>query len=239
MALAKELDLTEPPIIIAASGSAGNACYFASHQYDEIERIWKQHLASWRFFFPLRIWRMMNIDYLVDVVFKQKEVFDIKTLCNTPTAIRIPLLNTHTHAVEFINPVNHPEVFEVLRASKAMPFIYGKRVLIGGIEYVDGAMVTPIDTMVHEAEKLAPTHIIIIDNRVRNRLYLKLKKWTGQFFGVQPLSNHLPQMKTLVIQDNESSAWFATTNPKKLATMFDAGYAKVKNNPELYNFITN
>jgi len=53
----------ELSIIIAASGSADNACYFASKQFYEIERIWKKHLVTKKFLTFFRVWKMIDIDY--------------------------------------------------------------------------------------------------------------------------------------------------------------------------------
>ncbi len=80
--LQKEFSL-QPSIIIAASGSAANACYFASGQYAEIERIWKSRLASRKFFSPLRFWKVVDIDYLVDEIFKKLEPLDTARLVDS------------------------------------------------------------------------------------------------------------------------------------------------------------
>lgn len=233
--LGREFSL-EPSIIVAASGSAGNACYFASKQFVEIERIWKKHLATKKFFTFFRVWKMMDIDYLVDVVFKKAEPLDMARLKASKTLIRVPLLNMQTKHIDYIDPKEN-NTFDLLRASKAMPLIYGRRIHVDGNIFMDGALVASIEQMINEAELLGATHIIVIENRVRSKVFQYAKKMVGYFLSARTEVKYPSISQKVFIQDNEAHAWFATTKPKQLASMFDSGYSVAKNNSEAREFL--
>lgn len=234
VALSKELKI-QPDIIIAASGNAGSACYFAANQLDEIERIWKKHLVTRKFFFIFRFWKMMDIDYLVDTVFKNLEPLNVAGMNNSKILIEIPLLNKTTKQIEYLDP-KQEEIFEILRASKAMPVIYGKEVTINGTKYIDGALVTSTEHMIQRALSHGATHIVIIDNRVRNTLFLLAKKLIGGFYVNKIKTSEQFSVETKYICDKDIQGRFATTNGATLATMFDAGYQAMKENRESFSF---
>ncbi len=227
---------TEPSIIVAASGSAGNACYFASKQFDEIERIWKRHLATKRFFTFFRVWKMMDIDYLVDIVFKKAEPLDTGKLKASEILIRVPLLNMQTKQINYVNPKEN-NTFDLLRASKAMPLIYGRRVYVDGNIFMDGALVASIEQMINEVELLGATHIIVVENRVRSKIFQYAKKMIGYFLFTKTEVAYSSRSEKIFVQDDEVNSWFATTKPKELSIMFDSGYSNAKNNPKVREFL--
>lgn len=71
-ALAQELGIATPDILVASSGDAGNILYFSAGQYESIKRIWEKLLSTPKFISPWRFWRVMDIDYLIDTVFKER-----------------------------------------------------------------------------------------------------------------------------------------------------------------------
>src|SRR3989338_10270539 len=79
-ALATQLGLTAPDVMVGSSGDAGNVLYFSAGQYESLKRIWTELLSTPKFISPLRFWRVMDINYLVDTVFKEQERLDTDAL---------------------------------------------------------------------------------------------------------------------------------------------------------------
>ena len=71
-ALGTQLNI-RPDIIVASSGNAGNAIYFCAEQFDDLKNIWLERLSTSKFISFLRPFRVMDIDYLVDEVFKKQD----------------------------------------------------------------------------------------------------------------------------------------------------------------------
>ena len=179
---------------------------------------------------------MMDIDYLVDIVFKNTEPLDIAKLKASRILIRVPLLNMQTKQVDYIDPKEN-NTFDLLRASKAMPLIYGQRVHVDGNIFMDGALVASVEQMINEAELLGATHIIVIENRVRSKLFRYAKKIVGYFLSARTEVKYSSVSEKIVIQDDEANSWFATTKSKELSIMFDSGYSNAKNNIRIREFL--
>jgi predicted patatin/cPLA2 family phospholipase len=163
-ALGKELKLTSPDTIIASSGNAGNSLYYIAGQYDFIKRIWTELLATPKFISFLRIWRIMDIDYLIDQVFKKQAPMDIGAVQRSPIEYCIPVTNAQTGTTRYVTKQDTVDLFEVLRAAKAMPFFYGKKVVLPWGQYIDGELgPTAADHVAHALEQGAD-NIVLIDN---------------------------------------------------------------------------
>lgn len=149
----------KPKTIIASSGNTGNAVYFATNQTQSTKRIWTQHLPGKRFISFTRWRKIIDIDYLIDDVFAQKEPLDFETLRTSETQVICLAFNIQTRQFEPF--ANGHVTYEVLRAAKALPFLYGKTVALGTSSYSD----FPINPT--QMEQFAPhsSHILSIDVR--------------------------------------------------------------------------
>ena len=76
LALAEKYNLEKPDIVIAGSGNAGTLAYFVAQQYDSIFNIWSNLLATKKFIDLGRILKIIDIDYLIDEVFKKQAPID-------------------------------------------------------------------------------------------------------------------------------------------------------------------
>lgn len=162
VALARECGVTTPNSVFALSGSAGNALYFVAGQYDAIERIWTELLSTRRFVSFARLWRVMDIDYLVDKVFTKQEPLNIPRLRSSMIRYCIPVTDALTHVPRYFSN-GEADALEVLRAAKALPFLYGKRVTIDGGAYVDGGLSVTFDDLLTRAKDSGAKRIIAID----------------------------------------------------------------------------
>lgn len=72
LALAEKYNITEPFLLICGSGSAGTGSYYISKQYKSIRNIWTNLVSSKNFINCKRFWKIIDIDYLIDVIFKKK-----------------------------------------------------------------------------------------------------------------------------------------------------------------------
>jgi len=74
------------------------------------------------------------------------------------TATQLPAIKTH----HFSNHDPNLDVFEALRASKAIPGAYGKRVNIQGTDYIDGDISTSLADNIRTATSLGCKNVIAI-----------------------------------------------------------------------------
>lgn len=129
-ALAKEFKITDPDIVIASSGSSGTMAYFVAKQYQSIENIWKNLLWTKRFVNWYRFWKIMNIDYLIDEVFKKKDPLNTVNLSFSKINFLVSVTDDTTGKLKYFSNKNKVDFFEVLRASKALAWAYNRGVNI-------------------------------------------------------------------------------------------------------------
>ena len=162
-ALIEEFHITSVDIAIATSGSAGTLAYYVAQQFDSIINIWTNLLSTWRFLSLRNILfgnPLLNIDYLVDVVFKRQDRLNIEVLRSQATELFIPVTNYRTGEERYFSNHDDVDFFEVLRATKAAEVSYGRPVEIDGQDYVDGALSVPIG--IAKAIDAGATDIIVI-----------------------------------------------------------------------------
>jgi predicted patatin/cPLA2 family phospholipase len=164
LALAEKYKLKNPDIVIAGSGNAGTLAYFVAEQYDSIYNIWTNLLATRKFINPLRLLKIVDIDYLIDEVVKRQAPINEKRIYTSKIIHLIPATNVATGQVTYFSNQRKYNVFEAMRASKAMPVLYNKSVRIKNKEYCDSYISTSTKLNTLKAIKLGATKIIIIDN---------------------------------------------------------------------------
>lgn len=243
VALAKELNITNPDIVIGISGGAGSLAYYLAGQYNAIETIWTDLLANEEFI-SLRLKRpILDIDYLIDTVFKTQSLLDTEKITSTTTDWYFPAMDSGTQKqIYFFSKKDHFDIFEVLRAAMAVPILYGKKVLLGKFLYRDGDLGLTVGDAINKAQSLGATHIIIIESHLENFRVHSIDRFFKNKFKTSPLTENIPptthQPHILRIQNTHSPTGLLTHTKKKLRATFDAGYSDIKSNSDLKNFLS-
>lgn len=164
LALVEKFNLTDPYIVIGSSGSTGTLAYYVSKQYKSIENIWQNLLPQKEFISPWRLKEIMDIDYLIDVIFKKQDVLNIKTVKESNIKFFISITNINNGKLEYVTNKDDTDIFEALRASSAAPIVYNKIVKIKNNEYVDGCIEAPLSTNITKAKQEGAEVIIAIND---------------------------------------------------------------------------
>lgn len=242
VALAKELRVTRPDIAIGISGGAGSLAYYLSEQYEDIEKIWTELLATDKFIsFGLKN-PILNIDYLIDTIFKERVPFNIEKFKTVLTEWAFPVLDIHDQKQSrFFSKSDSVDIFELLRASMAVPVVYGKQIILGKFKYRDGDLGLSVEDTIEKARSLGATHIIVIENNLES-LRVKLidkffKKLFMKSFSDAKKKEDAPR-NIIRIQNIHSPAGLLTHDKKRLRATFDKGYSDIINHPELPAFLS-
>lgn len=162
LALVEKFNLTDPYLVIGSSGSTGTLAYYAAGQYKSIKNIWENLLPSKKFISFFRLNKIMDIDYLIDDIFKKQDPLDINKIRQSKIKLFISATNIQNGNLEYFN--NEADIFEALRASSATPIAYNKVVNIKNNQYIDGAISAPLKVNIEKAKKEGAEIIIAIDN---------------------------------------------------------------------------
>ncbi len=128
-------------VIVGSSAGAINGAYFLSGLAHEAVDIYVEQLSNRHFADPLRLHKIVDIDYLVDVAFKQKLPLNLELLTKAPTLLEVIVTNAKTGKAEIVTNRDHHDFYEVLRATAALPSLYNRKIWLGGQQYVDGGVV--------------------------------------------------------------------------------------------------
>jgi predicted patatin/cPLA2 family phospholipase len=163
-----EMKIPRPDIIIAGSGMAATSLGYVTGQHEIIKRVWCNLLSTKKFVNFWRFWKIINIDYLIDVVLKEKNPIDMKKVAKSPIKVYFPLINSKNGKIEYFSNKMKLDIWEILRAAKSVPFFTGlfsvKGVKIKGKFYADSLASTRFQLHVKKAIKEGAKKIFVFDN---------------------------------------------------------------------------
>ncbi len=163
-----DMNLPRPDVIIAASGSAPTSVCYITGQYNIIPKVWLESLSTKTFVNPWRFWKIVNIDYLIDVVLKQKNPLDMAKLSQSDINLFIPLTDSGTGMIEYISNKTRLDMWEVLRASISVPIFTNlfslKGSPVGDKFFNDSSPAARFQLHVQKAISEGATRVIVFDN---------------------------------------------------------------------------
>lgn len=172
LALAEKFKIDEPYLLICGSGSAGTGSYYIAKQYESIRNIWTNLVSSKRFLNRKRFWKIIDIDYLIDTIFKKLDPLNDDLISKAKTKYLIPALNKKTGRIDYFDNHNAADVFENMRATKAMPIAFkiNPGIKINDSVYCDSLVTSQAQYHIKKAVELGATKILIIDS-IRHQKY--------------------------------------------------------------------
>ena len=198
VALAQKLGYTKPDIFISSSGSVGAMLYYLAGQYEDIEKIWLRYVPSPQIVsaFPPRL----RLDYVVDTILRRELPLDQDALKASSTRWFIPLTNLASGRTEYVGNGTWFDPYEVMRAAKAIPFLYGGAVRLGGHRYIDGDVSVTMRALIRKARHEGATRILVIANSDGGGGALGLYTWLAAL-------SSAPMLRQLMLRDLYSADW--------------------------------
>lgn len=225
-----------PKTILTTSGSAGNAVYIATNQSDMIKRIWVDHLSGNRFINFFRFKKIIDIDFLVDEVLAKREPVNLPALRNSSIRIVIACFNTTKQKIDCFS--NETIDFSVLKATKAMPIVYGKKILINSDLYSDqrfSILSLMVDNKVALDEK-----ILYIDIRENNHFVKTVSEFLNPALLEDFRLEKEIQKNILTISPKNIASHLLSSSKKVLEKSFDQGYQyAISHENEIREYLSN
>ena len=178
-----------PDIFIGSSGSAGTVSYYACGEAERAARLWIEEVTNSKVLQrkPLRL----NIDLIIDSM-RDRFPFDQKKLHNGNGELFLRVTDEKTLQTRYISNHENLDWYEVMRASMAIPFVYGKKILLGGRRYFDGDISASFEESIAFAQKRGATTIYVCDTRSKDSFLQNARD-----VGLKPLIS-LDFIKTLL-----------------------------------------
>lgn len=255
--LAKHYGIKEPKVVIGSSGSAASSMGYVLREYEETRRVWTKYISaeSSKVISKIRLFRIFDVDYLIDKILKKRHrPFHDKMLKKSKTKLLIAATGYEDGIVEFFRPQLEKShtVYEMLRASKAVPVAFRKKIVLAGRQYIDGTIGAPLVDSVKKAVAEGVKNVLVIKNG-RGVPWRSRFLWRTYSFLVnrdlrKSIWRYCRQRDSQILALSEVNAFILepsrklktkllTTNREKLKDSFDLGVADVKNSASLRAFL--
>jgi predicted patatin/cPLA2 family phospholipase len=150
--------------VYGESAGAINACYFLAAQVAFGGRIYLEDLPSRRFINPLRVNKVLDIDFLIDQVMTHVKPWPVDKVFQARARLFVSLTNAHDGTARVVDVQHeHMPLLELLKASAAIIPLYNKAVMLDEVPYVDGGIADPLP--VKYAIRSRCTHILVVLTR--------------------------------------------------------------------------
>ena len=146
--------------VIGSSAGAMNGAYFLSADASAAH-IYTDEITNKNFVNLLRRDKRVDIDYIIDLVLKHKRPLNLEKLKRSRSKLHVVVTNARNGRKEVLSDhADFVEIYEELRATAALPLLYGKKIQIKDKYYIDGGVsdLIPLDV----AHDLGCTDIVVI-----------------------------------------------------------------------------
>jgi predicted patatin/cPLA2 family phospholipase len=151
--------------VFGASAGALNASCFLAGQCADAIAAYLEDAASVRFINWLRWWKIVDVDFLVDHVMTRHRPVCLDKVLRSSSQLHVILTDCATRTAHVVTNRDAGLVWsEVLRATMALPALYGRPVPLNGKTYMDGCMVEPVP--IQRAIAAGCTDILVITTRL-------------------------------------------------------------------------
>jgi predicted patatin/cPLA2 family phospholipase len=131
--------------VYACSAGAINAAYFLAGQAAYSATIYYQEINNRKFINPLRINKVLDLDFLFDEVISKRKPLNVERVLASPTRLLVSITDARTGAGFLVDGQNGPHaLLDCLRASATHPLLSERMIRLGDRECFDGGFANPL-----------------------------------------------------------------------------------------------
>ncbi|MBA5249135.1 MAG: patatin family protein [Gammaproteobacteria bacterium] len=199
LAALEELGFSEKfDYVVGSSAGAINGAYFIAKQAKGGTGIYTNELSVSGFISFFRLKKIVDIDFLIDLVVKNTVKLSIKRIKDISVELEISLTNAKTIKTEYLSTKKDTfDLCESLRATAALPVLYDKEVHISGENYIDGGIsdYIPLNRAIEKGYK---NIVVVLTSELKHR-----KSKVG-FFRYLAFINKKDKLKKVLLQKNKN-----------------------------------
>lgn len=130
--------------VYATSAGVMNASYFLSDQPFVGITVYYDSCTSRLFMNPLRLWKVLDIDYLFDQVVTNDKPLNVAKVLASPSKFFVALIDKRTGGGILVEKkATQTPLLQVLKAATSMPVFYNRTVEVDGSPCMDGGLAIP------------------------------------------------------------------------------------------------
>ncbi len=181
-------------VVVGVSAGAANAAYFLADQCKFGLTIYLEELTRKEFYNPWRVWKMVNVDYVGEVL-RDIKPLNIEAVRKSRSQFLVSATDAENGKGLLIDALYTFDLIELICGSCGMFVVYNKprRILPLGISVLDGAMTKPLPVC-DVIERYHPTDLFVILNRPlyeRRDILPLVHRW----YSTMRLQNFSPELK--------------------------------------------
>lgn len=220
-----KIKISSPDIIIAASGAAPTVVCYITGQQEIIPKVWLESLSTKKFVNFWRIWKIVNIDYLIDTVIRQNNKLDIDKLVKSKIQWFFSITDSKTGVIEYVTNNTHFDIWQALKAIVSVPILTNlfsfKGNYVNGKLYSDSVPGSRFQLHINKAIEEGAERIIVFDNWHKednpvNFLYSKLFNYLRNFTYRENQNRYIKEIENFSIPNNIQ---FIMISPEKKLAM--------------------
>jgi predicted patatin/cPLA2 family phospholipase len=166
-------------VVVGTSAGALAGAYFLADQPALGTSIYYEDLVTGEFINWRRALRggdLMSVDFLLDVVMRERKVLDTEAVLRSTTPLHAVVTRVADYqSVTLGSFVGEAEMREALRASARIPLASGAPVEIGDASYIDGSIIESVPF--RSALAGGATHVLALLTRPKGELRGAAKAW--------------------------------------------------------------
>ncbi len=128
--------------VYATSAGFPNVCYFLTQFINPSLSVYWEKLSGKRFINPFRFWKVVDIDYLIDIFRSGDRKLDVYKVLHHPSRVYVKVKNVSLKKFEFLeiaHDMSEDDFWKVMKATISIPFLNPGKVKIGKYKYMDSA----------------------------------------------------------------------------------------------------
>lgn len=157
-----EHGIPAPRCMVMMSGGASIGCFALAGRFKEMYQ-WPRLFADRRCVSRYRFWRMWDIDYTVDRIMLKQVPELAREVSRSPTHICIAATEVSSGIVHWFTNDDLGEIRNILKATKAIPGVYGKEITVRGKSYIDGSFSSTLRACVERAFAAGSRKVLVVD----------------------------------------------------------------------------
>src|SRR5215469_1928436 len=124
-----------------ASAGAMNGAHFITGQARYGVETYINYLSNRKFIDFFRLRKLVDVDYLIDDLVRNVRPFNLPALLDASTELHIALADAEDASVHYVtNRSQDVDLWEVFRATAALPILYNRFVKVSDRLYLDGSL---------------------------------------------------------------------------------------------------
>lgn len=167
--------------VYATSAAVMNASYFLTAQEDMGISVYFDDLTDRRFYKMSRLWKVLDIDYVINEVVLKRKPLNIRRLLDMKTRLHVSVMDRSNGEGFLVNlKQSEEDAVKVLHAALAIPVFYNRSVEINGRDCVDGGLVIPFP--LRQAIADGCTDILVLLSHPEDYVPLPPKGWQKMMY---------------------------------------------------------